>query len=167
MLTCSRPLNKKILTFSWRISLLFLRLCWLLEKKDLSAGEPSGWWPPLLRWSRPQFTLIHTVCPQFLGGDEAWDRDSFTLTLFSPLEPLDPCTLNQAQAPQSGVQCFKLCQIINIFCGVCQKYTSQDSTPDLTKSLVGRPTACLCNKLPSILISLRIAVENPHGMLTK
>ena len=73
MLTCSRPPNKKILTFSWHIALLFLSLCWLLEKKDLSVGEPSGWWPPLLRWSGPQFTLTHTVCPQFSGGDEAWD----------------------------------------------------------------------------------------------
>ena len=149
MLTCSRPLNKKILTFFWRISLLFLSLCWLLEKKDLSAGKPSGWWPPRLRWSGPQFTLIHTVSSVLGWG---WGMGFGLLcSLYSPfpLEPLDPCTLNQAQAPQSGAQCVKLFQISNIFCGVCQKYTSQDRTPDLTKSLVGRPTACLCNKLPS------------------
>ena len=89
-----------------------LSLCWLLEKKDLSAGEPSGWWPPPLRWSRPQFTLIHTVFPQFSGGDEAWAL-GLLCSLYSPfpLEPLGPCTLNQAQAPQSGVQYVKLCQI--------------------------------------------------------
>ena len=96
MLTCSRPLNKKILTFSWRISLLFLSLCWLLEKKDLSAGEPSGWWPPLLRWSGPQFTLIHTVCPQYLGGDEAWDSGFFYINSILPTGAPGPLHLKSS-----------------------------------------------------------------------
>lgn len=54
-------------------SLLFLVFCWLLEKKILVLAEPSGWWPPLLRWSGPQFAAVHTVCPPVLGWDEAWD----------------------------------------------------------------------------------------------
>ena len=108
----------------------------------------------------PQFTLIHMLCHQFsrwglgngIGAFVFLLGRSIQVFMFttSSLPTRASGPLPYTNSSHHRAQCVKY---INIACGVCQKIIkntlpASPSRPPESESLVGRPRACLVNKLP-------------------